>query len=284
VSEIEGSGVSATEKPSSRVARLTSAQMARMSRVLDEALELDEAGRREWLAALNPEHQDIAEALREALSLGSAGTGESLFTLPKVGADADAGLNTTSDLTAGVRVGPFELIRPLGAGGMAEVWLARRADGAIKREVALKLPLLTRLRRDLEPRFAREREILAGLNHPNIARLFDAGFANDGQPYLALEYVVGTTFTAYCDQRRLPPRHRLGLFRQVLSAVQYAHTHLVIHRDLKPSNVLVTEAGQVQLLDFGIAKLLSEGEAKETELTQLSGRALTPDRCAGRYP
>ena len=117
MSEIEGSGVSATEKPSSRVARLTSAQMARMSRVLDEALVLDEAGRREWLAALNPEHQDIAEALREALSLGSAGTGEALSTLPKVGADADAGLNTTtSGLTAGARVGPYELIRPLGAG------------------------------------------------------------------------------------------------------------------------------------------------------------------------
>jgi serine/threonine-protein kinase len=163
---------------------------------------------------------------------------------------------------------------------MAEVWLSRRADAAIKREVALKLPLLTPLRRDLEPRFAREREILADLSHPNIARLFDAGFANDGQPYLALEYVVGEMFTTYCDQQRLTIRERLGLLRQVLGAVQHAHTHLVIHRDLKPSNVLVTEAGQVQLLDFGIAKLLSEGEAKETELTQLSGRALTPDYAA----
>jgi eukaryotic-like serine/threonine-protein kinase len=280
VSEIAGSGVGAAETPSG-CARLTAAQMMRMSRLLDEALELDEAGRREWLAALSAEDQDIAEALREALSLGSAGTGKALSTLPKVGADADAGLNTTtSGLTAGARVGPYELIRPLGAGGMAEVWLARRADGAIKREAALKLPLLTRLRRDLEPRFAREREILAGLSHPHIARLFDAGFANNGQPYLALEYVVGTTFTMYCDQQRLTIRERLELFRQVLSAVQYAHTHLVIHRDLKPSNVLVTEAGQVQLLDFGIAKLLSEGEAKETELTQLSGRPLTPDYAA----
>jgi WD40 repeat protein/serine/threonine protein kinase len=258
--------------------RLTSAQMARMIRLLDVALALDEAGRREWLAALGVEHQDIAEALREALTSG--GTEQALSTLPKVGADADAGLNTASGLTAGARVGPYELIRPLGAGGMAEVWLARRADGAIKREVALKLPLLLRSRRDLEPRFAREREILAGLSHPNIARLFDAGFAHDGQPYLALEYVVGNMFTTYSDQQRLTIRERLGLYRQVLSAVQYAHTHLVIHRDLKPSNVLVTEAGQVQLLDFGIAKLLSEGEAKETELTLIGGRSLTPDYAA----
>ena len=254
--------------------------MVRMSRLLDEALELDEAGRREWLATLGAEHQDIAEALAEALSLGCAGTGEALSTLPKVAADAEAGLSAASGLTAGERVGPYELIKPLGAGGMAEVWLARRTDGAIKREVALKLPLLTRLRRDLEPRFAREREILAGLSHPNIARLYDAGFAQDGQPYIALEYVVGNTLTAYCDQQHLTIRERLAIFQQVLSAVQYAHTHLVIHRDLKPSNVLVTEAGQVQLLDFGIAKLLSEGEAKETELTQLGGRSLTPDYAA----
>jgi WD40 repeat protein/serine/threonine protein kinase/TPR repeat protein len=259
---------------------LSSSQMALMSRLLDEALALDAAGRRNWLGALGPEHEGIAEALHAALAVGNTGSQQALSTLPKVGADHEADSAAASGLEPGARIGPYELIKPLGSGGMAEVWLARRADGAIKREVALKLPLLTRLRRDLEPRFAREREILAALSHPNIARLFDAGFAKDGQPYLALEYVVGTTLTTYCDQQRLTIRERLELFRQVLSAVQYAHTHLVIHRDLKPSNVLVTEAGQVQLLDFGIAKLLSEGEAKETELTQLSGRVLTPDYAA----
>src|ERR1700722_5240738 len=138
---------------------LSSPQMVRMSRLLDEALALDQAGRREWLAALAPEHQDIAEALREALSPGDAGTEQGLSTLPKVGADADAG--NASGLAAGARVGPYELMRPLGAGGMAEVWLARRADGAFKREVALKLPKLTHLRADLEQRFTRERDILA---------------------------------------------------------------------------------------------------------------------------
>jgi eukaryotic-like serine/threonine-protein kinase len=256
---------------------LSSAQMALMSGLLDEALPLDQAGREAWLQALRPEHQEIAEVLRLAL-LPADGNAEaaSLLTLPKFLLDPAAGFSSESGLTARALLGPYELIRPLGSGGMAEVWLARRADGALSREVALKLPLLTRLRRDLEPRFAREREILAGLSHPHIARLFDAGFAQDGQPYLALEYVVGTPLTAYCDQQRLTVRQRLELFRQVLSAVQYAHTHLVIHRDLKPSNILVTEAGQVQLLDFGIAKLLSEGEAKETELTQLGGRSLHP--------
>src|SRR5262249_35509462 len=123
-------------------------------------------------------------------------------------------------------------------------------------------------------------EILASLNHPNIARLLDAGISGDGQPYLALEYIEGTPLFAYCDERRLSIRQRLELFLQVLLAVQYAHGHLVIHRDLKSSNILVTEDGQVRLLDFGIAKLLTEGQAQETELTQLGGRAMTPDYAA----
>jgi WD40 repeat protein len=163
---------------------------------------------------------------------------------------------------------------------MAEVWLARRIDGAVKREVALKLPLLVRPRRDLEPRFARERDILASLTHPNIARLYDAGVAPGGQPYIALEYIEGIPFSAYCDRNRLTIPDRLELFRQALSAVRYAHAHLVIHRDLKPSNILVSEDGGVHLLDFGIAKLLTDGKAVETELTQMAGRALTPDYAA----
>jgi WD40 repeat protein/tRNA A-37 threonylcarbamoyl transferase component Bud32 len=261
---------------------LSSLQMARMSRLLDDALELDEVGRRRWLENLADEYRDLALALREALLPKSVGPplAEKLATLPKFGAGDSTSGGAVSGLQPGERVGPYELIRLLGVGGMAEVWLARRADGTFKREVALKIPLLTRLRRDLEQRFAREREILASLNHPNIARLFDAGFTHDGQSYLALEYVDGTPLTSYCDARKLPLAARLELFRQVLSAVQYAHANLVIHRDLKPSNILVTAAGEVRLLDFGIAKLLTAGEAKETELTLLSGRAMTPDYAA----
>jgi len=166
-------------------------------------------------------------------------------------------------------------MRPLGAGGMAQVWLATRADGAFKREVALKLPLLPRLRMDLESRFMREREILAGLEHLNIARLYDGGIESE-VPYLAMEFVQGQPFADWCDANRLEVRERVKLFQQVLAAVQYAHERHVIHRDIKPSNILVTEAGQVRLLDFGIAKLLEE-ESEQPELTQIYGRALTPE-------
>ena len=133
----------------------------------------------------------------------------------------------------------------------------------------------------LAERFAREREILARLVHPNIARLYDAGFAADGQAYLAIEYVEGVPFTQSCDERRLSVDARIALFLQVLSAVQYAHNNLVLHRDLKPSNILVTPEGHVKLLDFGIAKLLaSDGSAEETEITRLGGHALTIDYAA----
>jgi serine/threonine protein kinase/Flp pilus assembly protein TadD len=160
---------------------------------------------------------------------------------------------------------------------MAEVWLAQRADGAFKREVALKLPMLTRLRKDLASRFARERDILASLEHPNIARLYDAGVSAEGLPYLAMEYVRGEPLTGWCDAHCLGVRERLNLFLQILDAVQYAHGHQVIHRDLKPSNILVSESGQVRLLDFGGAKLLAEPDEEQTQLTELYGRALTPD-------
>ena len=253
--------------------------MALMSRLLDEALPLDPDGRRLWLERLSPEYQDLAPALREALlpeeppAAGSKG----LLTLPKLGSADAAGAVAASGLQGGARVGPYELIRPLGAGGMAQVWLARRADGAFKREVALKLPTLTHLRGDLEQRFARERDILASLEHPQIARFYDAGVDPSGLPYVAMEYVHGRPLTSWCDAHRLGISARLELFVQVLEGVQYAHEKHVVHRDLKPSNILVTESGQVRLLDFGVAKLLEAEEADQTPLTSVYGRALTPD-------
>src|ERR1700722_19526290 len=253
-------------------------QMALMSRLLDEALPLDEAGRRAWLDALPAEHQDLAQALRDALLPGDAQVAEvgALGTLPKFGA-ADVPRDVlASGLQPGARVGPYQLIRQLGAGGMAEVWLARRADGAFKREAALKLPLLSGLRADLEERFARECDILASFEHPHIARLYDAGVDPNGLPYLSMEYVHGLPLTGWCDARRLGISARLELYLQVLGAVRYAHEKGVIHRDIKPSNVLVTESGHVQLLDFGVAKLM-EADAQLTQLTNVYGRALTPD-------
>lgn len=157
------------------------------------------------------------------------------------------------------------------------VWLAERADGEVKRAVALKLPIFSLHNPALSERFSRERDILAQLTHPRIARLYDAGITSWGQPYLALEYVQGEKITTYCDQRSLGLEARLRLFLQVLRAVQYAHANLIVHRDLKPANILVTNDGDARLLDFGIAKLLTEGEAGETELTRMGGRAMTPD-------
>jgi serine/threonine protein kinase/Tfp pilus assembly protein PilF len=258
---------------------LTIAQMALMSRLLDEALPLGEADRRAWLEKGLPEHPDLAQHLRDALlpQDSQAASSRSPLTLPVLAFEEEASAAPPSALHPGTRVGPYELIRLLGAGGMAEVWLAKRVDGAFRREVALKLPMRSRLRKDLEPRFARERDILASLEHPHIARLYDAGTDPDGVPYLAMEYIHGQPLTEWCDEQCLGIPARLELFRQVLEAVQYAHEKRVIHRDLKPSNILVTESHQVRLLDFGVSRLLEADETDQTPLTSVHGRAYTPD-------
>jgi serine/threonine protein kinase/tetratricopeptide (TPR) repeat protein len=260
--------------------KLSVSEIALVSRLLDEALPLEPAERHAWLTNLPPECQSIAPALRIALLSDAARTSEAeetgLSTLPKLDSGSTPEVSQ-SGLKPGACIGPYELLRPLGAGGMAEVWLARRADGAFERQLALKLPMLTRLRHDLEERFSRERDILASLEHPNIARLYDAGVDADGLPYLAMEYVPGQPLTAWCDAHKLGVLERLKLLLQVLEAVQYAHEKQVIHRDLKPSNVLVSQSGQVRLLDFGVAKLLEAGETDRADLTNVYGRALTPD-------
>jgi serine/threonine protein kinase len=247
--------------PSIKFMALTTEQSARLLRLLDEVLDLDEPARRRWIEELAPTNDDLRPALRQSL-LGGAAID---LTLPKVLMEPA--------FNAGEQVGPYELIRPLGAGGMAQVWLARRADGAFKREVALKLPSALTLRGDLAARFEREKNILATLEHPNIARLYDAGVSQQGLPYLAMEYVDGRPIDAWCDRQRSKVKERVTLFLQVLEAVEYANRRGVLHRDIKPSNVLVTEEGQVRLLDFGVARLL---EHRDTKLTQVYGKALTP--------
>jgi eukaryotic-like serine/threonine-protein kinase len=174
-------------------------------------------------------------------------------------------------------VGIYRLVREIGRGGMSTVWLAMRTDQLVTRPVALKLPHLHLQRAQFADRFARERDILANLTHPNIAHLYDAGISPQGQPFLAMEFVGGDTLTQYCQSHGLGIEERLGLFLQVLAAVAYAHSQSIIHRDLKPSNILVREGGHVVLLDFGIAKLLIDGAAAETELTRQAGATLTPD-------
>jgi eukaryotic-like serine/threonine-protein kinase len=189
-----------------------------------------------------------------------------------------------SDEKVGDDVGPYRLLRLLGRGGMGSVWYAERRDRLISRGVALKLPL--GFGAQLAARFAREREIVARLAHPNIARLYDAGVSDSGQAYFALEYIEGKSLCEYCDEHQLDLRARLNLFRQVLDAVQYAHSRLVVHRDLKPTNILVSIDRQVHLLDFGVAKILGASEF-DAELTRDCGAAMTvayasPEQIAGR--
>jgi serine/threonine protein kinase/tetratricopeptide (TPR) repeat protein len=258
---------------------LSPSDVMRMSHLLDEALPLDAAGREAWLANLPPEHQDFAATLRKALLTpdGQVPELESLDDVARIGPGMGAAsFDESAGLEPGSEIGPYRLIRELGRGGMGSVWLAERSDGTLKRQVALKLPHSSLPQRQLAERFSRERDILATLVHANIARLYDAGLTAEGQPYLALEYVEGDALTTWCDARKLDIRSRIELFRQVLAAVHYAHRQNVIHRDLKPANILVTTEGEVRLLDFGIAKLMTEGEAHETALTQIGGRALSP--------
>ena len=182
----------------------------------------------------------------------------------------------------GATVGAYELERPLGAGGMGEVWYARRADGLFEAPVALKLMHAHLAGSSVRSRFVREGKILGQLTHPNIAHLLDAGITPAGQLYLAIEYVDGVALDHWCDDKRLGVNERVRLFLQVCDAVTHAHAHLIVHRDLKPGNILVTPEGNIKLLDFGIAKLTesTDSESPQTELTRLGGRVLTPEYAA----
>src|SRR5215471_14858679 len=216
--------------------KLAAEQWRSLSHLLDEALALPEVERTSWLDTLGAEYASVKPFLAELFANPAAvSTADLIGTLPSF-----APVSPETEWSPGMSVGPYTLIREVGRGGMGTVWLAERTDGLVKRQVALKLPILAASRQTLAERFAREREILAPLVHPHIARLYDAGFATDGQPYLALEYVAGEPITAYCDRAAVSVSKGVELFQQVLSAVQPAHANLVLHRDLKPSNILVT--------------------------------------------
>ena len=255
---------------------LSNREMARLGKLLDEAMTLTPEQRCVWLDSLPEKDQPLVQALRESLlsdDPASAFDG-ALDRMPRIEATGatDGG---RIDRHAGERLGAYELLRPLGAGGMAEVWLANRADGAFERQVALKIPHLRSVPAEMAERFARECRILATLETPNIARLYDAGVDATGAPYIAMEYAQGEPLVAWCDARELETPARIRLFMQVLDAVNYAHRRQVLHRDLKPSNILVTDQGEVRLLDFGVARLL-HGDADGSSLTQAWGHALTP--------
>ena len=171
------------------------------------------------------------------------------------------------------KIGPYRLVRQLGNGGISAVYLAEREGEQFTQRVAIKLVRADATGAAMLRRFRQERQILAALEHPNIARLLDGGTSSSGLPFLAMEYVEGTPIDVYCRERALPLDARLRLFLQLCDAVQYAHRNLVIHRDIKPPNVLVTDDGVPKLLDFGIAKLTSDTVPADATITRL----MTPD-------
>jgi serine/threonine protein kinase len=253
--------------------------------LFSEALEQGPATREAWLARAEAGQPEAVSFVRRMLAAHErAERSGDLETVPKLAPPPPwAGARAS-----GERVGPFELLRPLGRGGMGEVWLARQADGRIEREVALKLPMAREDAGAWRERFRRERDILARLEHPNIARLYDAGVTDAGQPWLAMEYVEGLPLAEHVAARPTPVAARLAIFRQVLAAVAHAHRHLVVHRDIKPANILIDGSGQVKLLDFGIAKLVEGADAATDagDLTRLGGRVMTiryaaPEQVAG---
>ena len=191
-----------------------------------------------------------------------------------------------TDLTAipdpaGQMIGAYRLVRSLGRGGMGEVFLAERADDQFRQKVAIKLVRRGLLSRHIEGRLRQERQILASLDHPNIARLYDGGATPDGTPYIVMEYIDGEPLDLYCDHRKLSIEQRLRLFITVCSAVHRAHQSLIVHRDLKPSNILVTADGVPKLLDFGIAKMLDDRDLMHTmAVTQEDVRVMTPDHAS----
>ena len=242
---------------------LDPARWARITNLFADALERPAGERR---GIVEQRAADDALVRNEVLDLLRAHEEEG----PLDGAPTDA------ERLSGARLGSWELVRELGRGGMGAVYLARRADGQFELEAAVKVHRGDFAGAEARRRFLVERQILAQVAHPNIARLLDGGVSPSGRPYFVMERVDGEPIDAWCDRRRLTVDQRLELFATVCDAVQYAHQNLIVHRDLKPRNILVTADGVPKLLDFGIAKLL-DTQAPDSGDTHEGRRLLTPD-------
>jgi serine/threonine protein kinase len=233
---------------------------ARLRDLFERVVALPAGDRERWLGEACAGDEGLYAAVFKLLT--AHGRVEDGLTLSPHIAAALGLASLMPQVIAGTRLGPYQIVREIGRGGMGSVYLACRADGVYTKAVALKL-LLPESRDALE-RFEQEREIVARLDHPNIARLLDGGTTGDGVAYSVMEFIEGRPIDVFCEERRLDLRRRINLVRQVCDAVEYAHRHLVVHRDLKPSNILVTAEGTVKLLDFGIAKLLEGSGAAVT--------------------
>lgn len=254
----------------------TGGRWAQVQRLFDELIDLSADEQRRRLAAATAAPDIVAEARAMLAAAGDAG----ILDGAQPGAAMDDAPAPRSSLVAGDIVGAFTVERLIGRGGMGEVYLARRATGGFEQRVALKLLRIEAAERgDL---FARERRLLARLEHPGIARLIDGGLAPDGRPYMAMEYVDGEPIDAWCRRTGADLAARLHLFLEICDAVAYAHANLVVHRDIKPSNILVDQAGSARLLDFGIAKLLDDVEGTPaTTQAMLTPEFAAPEQLVG---
>ncbi|HEX8246825.1 MAG TPA: protein kinase [Pyrinomonadaceae bacterium] len=252
--------------------------------IFEQAVELAPAGRAEFLNSACAGDDGLR---REVEAMLAADEKAENFIETPAAADASLSLfdkdvspNTQTVSLAGQKIGAYRIEKEIGRGGMGAVFLAERADGEFQRRVAVKI-ISRHLRNEfMIRRFRQERQILAALDHPNIARLYDGGTTDDGSPYLIMEYVEGETLLEYCDENRLTVRQRLELFEQICAAVEYAHRQNVLHRDIKPSNILVKPGGTAKLLDFGIAKLDSSSNelSRQTKEITVTGRwMMTPE-------
>lgn len=262
---------------------LTHEKWKQLDSLLDEALNREPAERTAYLRATcgdDPDLYHTIASLLESAQAGESEIGESVSEFVEPLFNLIQTETSELGLASGERVGPYQIVRELGKGGMGTVYLAERADGAFEKEVALKVVRGMRPGSSEAQRFQQERQILAGLDHEGIARLLDGGVTNEGVQYLVMEYVDGQTVTAFAEHRQLDTEARIDLVHQVAEAVAYAHRRLVIHQDLKPSNVLVSdgEGGdhRVKLLDFGIARLLNLDAHEEEDEKLPATLRLTP--------
>jgi non-specific serine/threonine protein kinase/serine/threonine-protein kinase len=259
---------------------MTPERWARIKQLFDAALERATERRTQFVAEASAGDEALRAEVESMLAAHAAASG--FIKSPIAAEAAELFAQQQPDTLAGTLVGPYKLLREIGRGGMGAVYLAVRADDAYRKQVAIKL-IQRGWDQDAVRRFRDERQILAALDHPNIARLLDGGATAEGLPYLVMEYIEGQPLTAYCDAHKLPTVERLKLFRTVCAAVQFAHQNLIVHRDLKPANILVTPSadgkdGVPKLLDFGIAKILNpEVFGRSLAETAPEQRLFTPD-------
>jgi len=243
---------------------------------LQTALDLRPEERAAYLDEVGRSDPELLEELHSLLASHER-AGTDFLKVPELHR-VSVGVSDQRSTMIGRRVGPYEIVEQIGAGGMGEVYRAYRADDQYRKQVAIKVVGGGLNLEVVIGRFRNERQILADLEHPNIARLLEGGTTEDGHPYFVMEYIPGEPLDRYCDENKLSVSERLKLFRSVCSAVQYAHQKLVVHRDIKPSNILVTKEGIPKLLDFGIAKILGpDSGASGIDQTVTKFRMLTPE-------